>query len=164
MSLQGIYGLQLCNYSFELLMSFLQGEPKYMNLFRTINQFMKITTIQGKPRRCNPVGGLLGLPDNAADSINKKSVSWGALPAYELPDEEDKTVADGDLTEADRERRALKKKKMAAQNPDAPERGRIPLPEIKGRDAEFRLRALEEIQKQAALGKLRCIQYIYVKI
>lgn len=148
----GKYRLQLCSYSYELLMSYLQ-ERKFIGLISIINQHMKIDVLSGKPRKHREPEGLLGSADPVVEAVNKKSVLWGAMPLLEEEeedDEEEEETGDAGADEARRKNRP--KKKPRTLGPEVPPRNRVPLPLPKGKDYELRVRALEQMQKQVALS------------
>ncbi|EGD74822.1 hypothetical protein PTSG_07055 [Salpingoeca rosetta] len=79
------YKVHLCNYSWELLLGFVQ-EHKYNFLLRIINQHLSITFHTGKPSQRIDVG-TIGHAVGSVDQLNSIKVYWGTYQVVEDPDE-----------------------------------------------------------------------------
>eukprot|EP00047_Mylnosiga_fluctuans_P018487 m.71614 g.71614 ORF g.71614 m.71614 type:complete len:639 (+) comp7642_c0_seq3:139-2055(+) len=89
-------------------------------------------------------------PRGAPSAEDRARLAAMAMGQRDDDDDEEEEGADADKSEEARARRRAKKKARISV-PEAPERSRIPLPPVRGRDYELRIKALEDLAKQAAL-------------
>eukprot|EP00039_Didymoeca_costata_P007912 m.105346 g.105346 ORF g.105346 m.105346 type:complete len:653 (-) comp13871_c0_seq1:167-2125(-) len=144
------YNLQLCSYSFDLLVTFLQ-EHQYMALLKIVNEHLAIKVLSGKPQQNFTAIGMTGSSPEEVDSLKRKQVLWGTINPAEvdlaLEEDDDMNAEEEEDAEAKAKRKAAKKAHPMAPKPD-----RIPFPPIRGRPLAMKVAQLKDMRKRVELS------------
>jgi len=138
--------LQMCSYSFELLLAFLH-ERKFMLLLSIINQYLDIKVHTGQPKPRDPdtlYTPLSGESEKELTSLHKKEIYWG------LFDEQKKFYPQ--FTDADAEGRQPKKSRTEGEAEEDTPQSKVTLPSLDERTEED---ILEDLRKWVKLGPER---------
>jgi transcription initiation factor TFIID subunit 5 len=123
------FNLKMCNYSFELLLSYLH-EMKFMMILSIVNQYLNITVFAGQPQQMPEIEfkAISGYTEETIRSLHKKAIYWGlfeeqkrlqTLPDPEEADENDAEEGDAmDVEEAGKEGKKKKKKETKKKKKD----------------------------------------------
>ncbi|KAL6064870.1 LisH domain-containing protein [Balamuthia mandrillaris] len=152
------YNVKLCNYSYELLIGFLQ-QASFMLLLGIVNQYLNVNVFSGEPDEYAEQDyiAITGATEEELKNMNKKKVQWGLLQdrVHEyLPSTKDGTPAPTAAPEdkAAEEEKASKKAKVEVAPQQKPAvktiTSQIPLPTL---NESVELQILEDIRKRVNL-------------
>uniref|UniRef100_A0A6B2KZ13 TFIID subunit TAF5 NTD2 domain-containing protein n=1 Tax=Arcella intermedia TaxID=1963864 RepID=A0A6B2KZ13_9EUKA len=139
------FNLQMCSYSFELLLAFLH-DKKFMLLLSIINQYLIIKVHTGQPKPRDPDSlytPISGETDKEIATLHKKEIYWG------LFDEQKKYMPQ--LSDSESEARQPKRIKKD-EGDEEPTETKIGLPALDDRTEE---EILEDLRKWVKLGPER---------
>jgi transcription initiation factor TFIID subunit 5 len=162
---QNKFNLKMCEYSFKLLMSFLQDNG-FVLLLRIINEHINILAFVGKSKgahvdeKTDAAAVVTGSSFQMIAGINSKPILSNLLPedqdllnAIETKMQEIEKSDDLKIYEADK-RFFLQRKSMVSGSDDKmPSRDRIPLPKFKEQDVSMEISALQELRNQIKLSR-----------
>lgn len=160
---QNKYNLKMCEYSFTLIMSFLQ-DNSFVLLLRIINAYVNILAFAGKPKssldeKGEPLGVVTGSSLQIISGINNKSIFWGRLPEDQdfldaIEAKKQEMEKNGELQTHERDKEILaERKSMLEAEENMPPRDRVPLPKFKEEDVSMEILSLQELRNQIKLSR-----------
>lgn len=162
---QNKFNLKMCEYSFKLLMSFLQDNG-FVLLLRIINEHINILAFVGKSKgvhvdeKADSAAVVTGSSFQIIAGINSKPILSSLLPedqdllnAIEAKMQDIEKSGDLKIHEADRKLFLQRKSMLSGSDDKMPPRDRIPLPRFKEQDVSMEISALQELRNQIKLGR-----------
>lgn len=161
---QNKFNLKMCEYSFKLMMSFLQDND-FVLLLRIINEHINILAFVGKSKggamdeKDNSIGLVTGSSLQMIAGINSKSILWGLLPEdHDFLDAIESKLQEmeksGEMKFQDKDKRLiLQRKSIVEPEEKMPPRDRIPLPKFKEQDITMEISNFQELREQIKLSR-----------
>jgi transcription initiation factor TFIID subunit 5 len=160
---QNKFNLKMSEYSFKLMMSFLQDNG-FLLLLRIINEHLNILAFVGKPKespedKLDSSGVMTGSSLQVITSINNKPIMWGRLPedqdlvdAIEAKFQEMEKAGEFKIHEKDKKLMLQRRSTPDLENV-APSRDRVPLPRFRDHEVLMEISALQELRDQIKLSR-----------
>ncbi|EPZ34266.1 TFIID subunit, WD40-associated region domain-containing protein [Rozella allomycis CSF55] len=147
------YSISICQYGFELFISFLQ-ENDLLNLLKLVNQYLNLKVYAGNPRAMEEEDGFSTRKDEQLEKVY-----WGSLPhdpsMVDLVDrilKQEFMKSGHQLEDVLKVIEDMKQTLKVNVTDDSPARDRIPLPNIKKSDVMKEVQKITDIRSRVPLG------------